>query len=142
MHILQTPQGVAALRDLGVRIPEDIDRVQRIPIDQAKALLTELKARVKHSFRKFAIELHPDKNGGDAAKTERFKLLVQVRDAFEKMDVQARPTCVPIYQSPVVRVQNMGGATVSFYGDPFRGCTTTSTAGPSVAWRVVRMRPF
>jgi len=154
VHILQTRQGVEALRDLGVRVPEDFDQIQRAPIAQARKMLADLKGRVKHAFKKFAVELHPDKTGDDPVKTERFKLLVQVREAFDQIDIQPRPMPMPMpvmhWRAPVVNVggfrPSTTGPTVTvttYYVSPFdTGTGTGSVTGPTVAWRVAKMRPF
>lgn len=155
MHILQTRQGVEALQDLGVRVPEDFNQIQQAPIAQARKMLADLKDRVKHAFKKLAVELHPDKTGNDPVKTEKFKLLVQVREAFDQIDIQPRPLPAPMpvmyWRAPVVTMggfQSTVGPTVTsthttYYVSPFdTGTATGSVTGPTVAWRVAKMRPF
>ena len=44
---------------------------------------------IRRAYRKLAKELHPDVNGGDDAKTERFKLLGLVLAEIEK-DLEKR----------------------------------------------------
>ena len=144
LNILNTPQGIEALRELGVNIPNDFDQIQRLPFPQAKQMLNDLKERVKKSFRKIAPELHPDKTGGDSVKTEKFKLLVQVQQAFEKIDIQPRMPAPPpmvIYQAAVnfADFSTTASTTTSFHCSPFAGGTVN---GPTAVWRVVRMKPF
>lgn len=102
-------------------------------------MLSDLKDQVKHTFRKLALELHPDRTGGDEAKTALFKELVQAREAFENIEVRpaAPPPPVMVWHSAFMG--SCGNTTTTTYAaSPFGG--TTSTVGP--AWRVVRMRPF
>lgn len=154
MHILQTREGIEALRDLGVTTA-DLDRVRQTPFPQSKKMLADLKYRVKHAFRKLAVALHPDQTGGDPVKTERFRLIVQVKEAFDRMEVvPLPPRPMPPVMPPIAwsaafvrRRVSTTGPTVSsnttYYVSPFDGTGTGSTTGPTVtAWRVSKMRPF
>lgn len=51
-----------------------------------KKALVELRTRAKRSYKQAALKLHPDVNGGDAAKTEDFRLLNLFMEELEKME--------------------------------------------------------
>jgi anaerobic glycerol-3-phosphate dehydrogenase len=85
-----------ALRDLGVEFPADFYAIEVAPIGEARFLLEALKKRVKDNFRTLAKVVHPDVNGGDEAKTARFRLLATVHAEIERLVVEPPPA----YQGP------------------------------------------
>jgi hypothetical protein len=114
----------------------------RMPPDAAAVKLDELKERVRKNFRRLALELHPDRTGGDPVKTERFKLLVSVKDEFEKLQLAPSPAHPQIVRPPtappvrVVRVVSWvasGSAytksapTATVVGAPFNVATMKPT---------------
>jgi len=101
-----------AFSQLGIS-PEDFIRIKRAPThDRACRLIEALKARAKVAYRRAALELHPDRNGGDRAKTEQFKLLATIYAEIEKMQ-----------PPPSRRVQVFGFG----LGDPLTAENLTST---------------
>lgn len=73
-------------------VPEDLDLVKRAPSREvAENMLAELKLRVRKAYRRQVLKLHPDRNGGDEAKTELFKLLTEFATEFEKLQVTPAP---------------------------------------------------
>lgn len=138
------PRAIEALRELGVRVPEEIDALLREPtFEAAKAKLAELKERVRKNFRKLAFELHPDRTGGDPGKTERFKLLVQVQDSFDKLQIRPPQPRVMhvVWHNPMAHTTNTAAST-SVYTQFYQG-TGAATPSPRVSpLRVVFMRPI
>ena len=83
-----------ALRTLGITAAEIQQILQQPDREVCKVRLAELKEKVKKNFKVLALQLHPDVNGGDAAKTEMFKLVSRIRDDIEKLEItepQPRP---------------------------------------------------
>jgi DnaJ domain len=131
---------------LGVR-PEEMVRLQQVPLETARALLEELKERVRKNYKQLAFELHPDRTGNDPVKTERFKLIGTVKDEFEKLQVQARqqpqfiprPPMQPQPQMRVMRVVTWTSAGTAYTSTASTGTTTHIHIG--VPFRVATMKP-
>lgn len=147
MNVIQDPRILEALQELGVQVPQDIDAIRTAPsFAEAQNRLTVLKERIHKNFRKLAFELHPDRTGGDEAKTEHFKLLVQIKDDFDKVRLQQAPRPQPVvmhvrWQNPFAYQATSASSTASVYTAYYQGTTTgTPTAGPPL--RVVVMKPF
>ena len=89
-----------AFADLGVH-PNDLQALARIPFPESQQKLADLKDLARRNFRRLSLELHPDRNGGDEAKTERFKTMSRLRDELEKIEVQPAPVAPrPVPQHP------------------------------------------
>jgi hypothetical protein len=99
---------------LGI-FPPDFQRVQRAPsFEQAKQELELLKERARKGFRKVAIELHPDQNGGDEMKTETFKQLNGLVQKIEKLQLRPpQPRPVIMTGMPFVTGVSTSGATTT-----------------------------
>lgn len=147
MNVVQDPRILEALRELGVQVPQDIDTIRAAPsFGEAQSRLAALKERIHKNFRKLAFELHPDRTGGDEAKTEHFKLLVQIKDGFDKVRLQQAPRPQHMvmhvrWQNPFAYQPTNAASSTSVYTAYYQGTTTGSpTAGPPL--RVVVMKPF
>lgn len=143
----QDPRTIEALRELGFRVPEDIEAVRREPtFEAAQAKLAELQECVRKNFRQLAFELHPDRTGGDPEKTARFKALVQARDEIEKLRLR-RPA--PVQQHRVVMMwinpvpMRQTTATPSaVYSNGYASVGTSTATGSTVSpWQVAFIRP-
>jgi hypothetical protein len=95
------------LSDLGISVAE-LQACDRMPFERAQETLASLKERAKHNFRRLCLELHPDRNGGDTVKTERFKMLVLVKSALDKVQIQPPPPPKPQAPYPVVSPSYIG----------------------------------
>ena len=54
-------------------------------------VLEVLKRRTKKAYKKLAIELHPDRTGGDKEKSQLFQLATQVLEEVDAMRVVRHP---------------------------------------------------
>lgn len=90
----------AALIDLGVT-PAALHAIRTAHPSKGKMLVDELKLIAKSRYRKLALELHPDRNGGDSAKTARFSFLAQVIREVESMEYRTPPAPPPPVVMPV-----------------------------------------
>ena len=81
-------------------------------LEAGQQLLDEIRARIKKSYKRAALELHPDRTGGDAAKSEIFTKLSALMTQIENWKV-ARPQ-----PRPMVHV---------FVTHFYSGTTTTGT---------------
>ena len=106
-------------------------------IEEAVGVLRVLKDKARRGFRKAALHLHPDHNGGDAEKTALFIRAKSVVDHIEGMRVRERPRPVPVQrvrrsvvfrQSGGVVFASTGGSTTS---------TTVSWPGQRVWVKVI-----
>lgn len=103
------------LRELGVT-PGALAAIRGAAnFDDATAKLAALKQMVKTNFKRLALELHPDRNGGDAAKTELFKALVQVQKDVDVLEIRRAPP-QPVYTPPTFQ-----HVVISYYGTPSQG---------------------
>ena len=96
-----------------------------------------------------ALDLHPDRTGGDAAKTEKFRLLVQVREAFEKIEMQPCEPVVVKPSQPQVPINMAYQVPPWVYARRRAGAQPEAPAGrpqptngaSARAWRVARIKP-
>ena len=127
------------LRDLGVNYPADLQAIERMPFELGVKALDALKERARKNYRKLAFELHPDRTSNDPVKTERFKLLAQVREKLEKMSLRR---AVPMPPPQVVFVRAVTFVhpftTMNVTGAP---PTNTTNFGPGGPYYAARMRP-
>jgi hypothetical protein len=127
-------QTLTALDRLGVtRV--DLDRVQRTPYPASKAILDELKSRVRSNWKRLAFDLHPDRTGNDPDKTALFTMLNQVQREFESLEIQ--PRMVPMR---VVVVQHWGQPFTP--GVVYTSTTNTTNTGYASAYYAATIRPF
>lgn len=92
---LDPQKALLLLRELGVG-QADLDSLRRLPLAEARTKLAGIKEAVNRQFRRFALELHPDRTGNDPTKAQKFKDLSQVRDDFLKLELQAAPPPPPV----------------------------------------------
>lgn len=125
------PRFARALEELGVT-SQAIHEIRSSPLPIAERLLKELKERAHKAYRRLAFELHPDRNAGDATKTERFTFLSHVAKHIEALRVQPPPVTFVhvVFTGPV---SHSSGNTTS---------TTINFTNVQSARRVVTMRPF
>lgn len=92
---ISQPEFHKGLSELGVGTRDFQEIVQRSNgFDDGAHRLAELKKKVRANFRRKALELHPDQNGGDQEKTELFMLVqktMQVVDGLEIRRPRPRP---------------------------------------------------
>jgi len=120
----QTRQLEQAMRDLGLTV-ETHARIRSAPsFEEAVVRLDALKVSARRRFHKLALELHPDRTGGDPAKTERFRTLAQVMDQLDRMQIGRPPA-----PRPVVRIVFSAGPGFAWssVGSNSGASTTTST---------------
>ncbi len=89
----------AALIELGIT-PGALQAIRAARPDKGKMLLDELKLIAKSRYKKLAFELHPDRTGGDAAKTAKFSFMSQVIMHVQAMEYQAPPLPPPPRPQP------------------------------------------
>lgn len=122
---LNDQQVVRAMTILGVR-PQDFRDIEQAPsFEEGQKRLVAFKARVKASFRRAAMELHPDKTNNDPVKTEDFKLISAAAEEVEGLNFRPRPPPPP----PMQVVINFGGV---FRGVRFTSTSTSTTTTASV----------
>lgn len=147
-------QIVRGFQALGVH-PSDLQAVlEQADYATCKKKLAELKDKVKKSFRKVVLLLHPDVNGGDAEKTELFKVVCRIKEDIEKLSIQQRqpapiappppppvPFVVVVMHHPMRGVPGVGRPPP---GHPAANGNLRNWApnGPDRAQQTVTMHPF
>jgi hypothetical protein len=106
---------VLGLSELGIT-PQQIQAAIRgaRTLPEANERLDAIKADARRAFKRKALELHPDRTGGDSEKEALFKKLQHVVEAFSKISVrvqQPRP-------QPAIQIR--------VYTGGFNTSTTTS----------------
>jgi len=97
----------------------DLSRIQGAPYPASARLLAELKARVGAAWKKLAFELHPDRNGGSAEKTE----------LFNKLNVEpVAPAAIPVTRP-------------TYAATPFSGFSGKTQSRQVHPWHFVTMKP-
>lgn len=115
------------LRLLGIT-PERFGEPLRIRDPVARdSCLAGLKQQARRAFHKAALELHPDRHGGDPEKTARFRELSEFHTWVQGLQVQVRQPVRP--RVAIVWPQNPNGG--------FWNGTETATAGSGVTWHSV-----
>jgi hypothetical protein len=135
-----------ALQELGID-QNELQAIQRLPLEFAQKRFAEVKERVNKTYRNLAKKYHPDQNGGDPAKTERFKLLGTVKDEFDKL--QIRPPSPPMPRPvpmPVQQIRVVWSSAGPAYNNATTNVPGSVSVGPRgvricVPWRVATMRP-
>jgi hypothetical protein len=114
-------------------VPQDFMVVKQAKdLNEAREVLKLVKEKARKGFKKAALRLHPDHNGGDEQKTALFIRTKAVLDHLDKLEVRPPPPPRPM---PRMYVQ------VNF-GSPFASTTsaTSTTFGhwPNTSvWTVV-----
>lgn len=155
MPTIDQAKAQRALNALGVT-PQALEAIRRSPsFPVAKQLLAQLKGQAKAKYRQLALDCHPDRTGGDKAKEELFKLVSQVWEDLQKLEIRP-PAPQPVVrvmfvqQAPVTTttttVTGTGGPTNETWASWNNRSTTTSQSRPSRSRvanpaHVVNMRP-
>ena len=107
-------QAVQALRELGIS-PGDFATVRHArDLKEATRKLAALKACAKRGFREAAMRLHPDRNPGDMAKEEMFKLVTEAHRQIQALRVRPPTVARPRARHwPATTVRTSDGATTT-----------------------------
>ena len=122
---------VRALTSLGVQV-QDIERLRAIPFPQAVEGLKRIQEGTKSRYRKLAFELHPDRTGGDEAKTLLFSEVTAANRWLQNLQVQPPP-------QPVMRVQMVHYPAARPFGGTVTSWTTTSSMGSANHYNATRV---
>lgn len=120
-------RGLAAL---GIH-PQDLENLRRIPYVHAVEGLKKIQEGVKPRYKKLALDLHPDRTGGDEAKAKLFSEVTMTHKWLQDLQVQPPPP-----PQPMIHVQR-----VVFYpaAHPFGGSVRTSTSTTSTGYNAARV---
>jgi len=111
---------VRSLTSLGVQV-QDIERLRAIPFPQAVEGLKRIQDEAKPRYRKLALALHPDRTGGDEAKTLLFSEVTAANRWLQDLRIQ------PPVQQPEVLIQMVHYPARPFGGTVTSWSTQTST---------------
>jgi hypothetical protein len=121
---------LAGLGILGVTLEQFQHPLRANSQDEGARRLADLKANVKRAFRKAALDLHPDRTGGDEEKAGRFKLASSVAEVVEALTlhVQRPRPPPPVPRGGVVIINMQPGVHVRWTtGSASTGSATTTT---------------
>lgn len=84
---------------MGYSNAQVIEVMQKLELSQAGIMraqssqraLDALKSRLKRAYRILALECHPDRTGGDEAKTNLFQLATHVVEEIETIQAHPNP---------------------------------------------------
>lgn len=116
---------VRALGALGVSL-QDLENLRRIPFPHAVEGLKRIQEETKPRYKKLAFELHPDRTGGDEAKTRLFSEVTVANKWLQELKVQPpqpQPQMVVVRHYPA---RTPFGGTVNVWNTSTS--TTTSTS--------------
>lgn len=116
---------VAGMQALGLH-PGQLDSLRHLTFDRAQERLTKIQAAIKKRYKQLALELHPDRTGGDVEKTKLFSIVTEVNQKIQELSLTRQPI-QPRRRFIFIR-QTMATVPHSRGGIPFRGFTTQSTA--------------
>jgi len=114
---------VRALGTLGVNL-QDLENLRRIPFPHAIEGLKRIQEETKARYKKLAFELHPDRTGGDEAKTRLFSEITVANKWLQELKVQP-PQPQMFVQMTHYPARHPFGGTVNVWNTT--GSTTTST---------------
>lgn len=91
------------LEDLGLELLDvnldELHTLEREPnIATAKRALADIQLRARTRYHALALELHPDRTGGDPETDERFKLVTAAYDVAMALEVRPAPPPPPVVQ--------------------------------------------
>jgi len=121
--------------------PEDFNSIRRAQTRvEAVQKLEGLKARFKIAFRKKVPELHPDRTGGDRAKSEQLQQLLEFARELERTQIpqEVAPRVLiheVTFHNPIPQARKRGG----WSGLPEEIRTQVTSSG--IASTVAGMRP-
>jgi len=134
----EDPKKIEALfRDAGI-FAEDFNSVRFAKTQEdADHRLASLKTKFKVGFKRLALELHPDRNSGDSAKSERLRILVLLKSHVERLQA---PRIKPVtYTRGVVIHYYPTQNGVRQVVEPHHSATTVASMTPTgVRWIRVR----
>lgn len=87
----RNPEAAKAAALLGVTEQDLASCVRGESIEECRLKLDELKKRVKKSYRKVSLDLHPDRTRGDEEKLKLFKVVSRLCSEIQKMEIGSRP---------------------------------------------------
>jgi len=120
-----------------------VEQIRRAPFFQAQALLDALKINARRAYKRLALELHPDRTGGDQTKADLFVLVGRVLEEIEKTRVLPPPP--PPMWSVTITIDPASNGTpwATHTTRPFvtNTTTTSSSFSPQQVTRVVKVRP-
>jgi hypothetical protein len=80
------------LEQLGITGADIVSVVHATTINEARDRLNQLKERARKRFYELALELHPDRTGGDETKAREFYRLAEAYRIFSEVQpMQAVP---------------------------------------------------
>lgn len=121
---------VRALGALGVQV-QVLDHLRGVPFQQAVEGLKRIQEAAKPAYKKLALELHPDRTGGDEAKTRLFSEVTMAHKWLQDLKVQPPPP------QPVMTVQFTHYPRAHPFGGTASVYNTTATSMHYNAARVV-----
>jgi hypothetical protein len=126
---------VQALITLGVH-PQSIENLRRIPFPQAVEGLKKLQEEVKPRYKKLAFELHPDRTGGDEAKTKLFSEVTAANKWLQDLKVQPPPP-QPVMTARFIQVVHYPAAHP--FGGTVNTANWTTSPGASTHYNAARV---
>jgi len=115
------------MTEMGASPQQLQQKVQRQPtLEKAREALSDLKEEAKKRYKKLAFQWHPDRNPDDPTATARFKLLGQVMEGLEKIELRPRPTVHVVQFYP--QRSPFGGTATSTSTSWWSPVTPTSTS--------------
>ena len=76
--------------------PTDFMAVEQAAPWEGPALVREIQARARRAYKRAVLTLHPDKNGGDAEKTDLFRDVTEVLSEIDELRYIPRRTAAKI----------------------------------------------
>lgn len=117
-----------ALGALGVQ-PQALEHLRRVPFPQAVEGLKRIQEAAKPAYKKLALELHPDRTGGDETKTRLFSEVTMAHKWLQELKVQ------PPAPQPTMTVQFVHYPRAH----PFGGVVNTTTTSTSTHYNASRV---
>ena len=96
--------------------------IQHPELSECQRRLEELKKRVKKSYREAALELHPDRTGGDEEKLQLFKTVSRLWEQIQKFEIGRQ-------QRPQPRVVHVRATPSTSWGGWTTWSNSTTTTG-------------
>jgi hypothetical protein len=121
---------VRALASLGVQV-QDIERLRAIPFPQAVEGLKRLQDEAKPRYKKLAFALHPDRTGGDLAKSKLFSEVTAANKWLQELKVEP--------PQPVMRIQMVHYPAARPFGGTVTSWNTQTSTGSANHYNASRV---
>lgn len=119
----------------------DLMAIVSAPYRESEDLFKKLKAKARKNYKRLALDLHPDRNGGDLNKTVLFDLLTRAVKELDKRKAKSAELYEPETRIVNIAVQSAKPSMQVNIRKINRKNGLTAASSRDAAARLAKMRP-